>query len=122
MSADKDVGALAAALDHEPKCECGEQRYCGTPKACAALFRLADENRSRLADGTAPGTKYQPMPGDLVSIDCRGIDPKFDQHGTRLGTVERMTYAHGEEGVCVRLPGWAFTLCVDVGYLELVRR
>lgn len=65
---------------------------------------------------------YQPMPGDIVSVDCKGIDPKYDQHGTRIGVFERMTYAHGEEGACVRLPGWTFTLCVAPESLTLIRR
>lgn len=65
---------------------------------------------------------YAPLPGDVVAIDCKGIDPRYEQHGTRIGTFERMTYAHGEEGACVRLPGWAFSLCVDPASLALVYR
>lgn len=66
--------------------------------------------------------RYQPMPGDIVAVDCKGLDPKYDQHGTRVGVFERMTYAHGEEGACVRFPGWAHTLCVAPDSVTLVFR
>lgn len=74
---------------------------------------------SRWANGTAPGNAYNPLPGDLVSVDCRGIDPKYDQHGTRLGTVITV----GSDGdVEVKLPGWNHMLYLKPGFLELVRR
>ena len=65
---------------------------------------------------------YAPMPGDIVSIDCKGIAAKYDQHGTRIGTVKRMDYAHGCDVALVQLPGWAHVLFLDPGWLTLVYR
>lgn len=83
---------------------------------------VSNDPPSRWATGTAPGNAYNPMPGDLVSVDCKGIAPKYDQHGTRLGTVTKVSGAHGQDTVFVQLPGWAHTLCVDPEALTLVRR
>ena len=87
---------------------------------------LTNDAPARFPDGSHQGNAYQPMPGDIVSIDCKGIASKYDQHGTRIGTVKRLDYAHVEvtDGgkVVVQLPGWAHVLFLDPGWLTLVYR
>lgn len=74
-----------------------------------------------MADGT-DARRYQPMPGDTVSVDCKGIAAQYDQHGTRIGTVVRLGYAHNCDVALVQLPGWAGVLYLDPEWLTLVYR
>jgi hypothetical protein len=81
-------------------------------------------------DNDAPGTfpigteskPYAPMPGDIVAVDCRGIAAKYDQHGTRVGVLKRLDYAHGCDVALVLLPGWEGVLYLDPDWLTLLYR
>lgn len=74
-----------------------------------------------LADGTDT-RRYQPMPGDVVSIDCRGFDPCLNMYGTRVGTVRHVSPVAGYDVAVVSLPGFLEPETVDVEWLSLAWR
>lgn len=71
-------------------------------------------------DGTER-KRYQPLPGDVVDVDVRGI-PALKIYGTRIGVVRRPTQAHGADLAWVTLPGYEHDELVEVDWLTLVHR
>ena len=80
------------------------------------------EYRRRVRPEGTERKVYQPLPGDLVDVDCTRLRPALGVHGTRLATVERPTQAHGNDLAWVRLPGFEGLELVDADALTLVWR
>lgn len=73
----------------------------------------------KLAEGTAPGSTYVPMPGDLCEVRSSFLVKHYDAHGVRLGTVEKNA---GPEAWWVILPGYAKSIRFETDELTLVYR
>lgn len=88
---------------------------------------MSDAPMLKLAEGTAPGTDRTLLPGDVVAVDCRGMDPALALFGWRVGTIARLDYSAASRepvpvGAWVRLPGWADELHAELPALELIHR